>query len=73
MFEVIYRCTTREQWYYDSSHDTFEQAVARAAAIHQQTGRGMAVTYQDSPVWSVQQVTRPGVGMPMSPALAYLD
>ena len=73
MFEIDYKCLTRDQWYYDSTHPTFETAVARASGIHQQTGRGVVVTFQDSPVWVVAQIVRPGVPVPMNPAMAYLD
>ena len=72
MFEIIYKCLTREAWYYDSEQPTFEAAVRRAHLINQSNGRAVVVTYQDAPVYSLAQ-TRGGVPAPMNPALAYLD
>ena len=73
MFEVDYKCMTREQWYYDSSPVSFEAAVVRANEIHRLTGRAVVVTFNDAPVYSLAQVSR-GVASPVSPAwAAYLD
>lgn len=74
MFEVDYKCMTREQWYYDSTQPSFEDAVARATSIHNQTGRAVVVTFNDAPVWSVAQVAMRGPVSPVQPGWAqYLD
>jgi sugar/nucleoside kinase (ribokinase family) len=73
MFEIDYKCMTREQWYYDSTQPSFEAAVRRATAIHNQTGRAVVITFNDSPVWSVAQVNK-GQASPVSPEWSsYLD
>jgi ketopantoate hydroxymethyltransferase len=74
MYEVYYKCFYRDQWYWDSNHDSPDYAVSRAAGVSQSTGRAVAVTINGSPVWTAPQTRMVGVGVPvMAGAQPYLD
>jgi hypothetical protein len=75
MYEVYYKCFYRDQWYWDSSHDTPEAAVQRAHGLNQVAGRGVVVTINGSTVWSAPQSRAlAGVPVPVRAAiLPYLD
>lgn len=74
MYEVYYKCFYRDQWYWDSNHDSPDLAVSRAAGLNQNAGRGVVVTVNGSPVWSAPQTRQAGVAVPvMAGALPYLD
>lgn len=74
MYEVMYKCFYRDQWYWDSNHDQPTDAVGRASGLAQSTGRAVVVTVNGSPIWSAPQTRSGGVGMPVPNAtMAYLD
>lgn len=74
MYEVYYKCFYRDQWYWDTSHDSPEAAVSRAAGLNQNSGRAVAVTVNGAAVWVAPQTRAVGVGVPvMAGALPYLD
>lgn len=74
MYEVYYKCFYRDQWYWDTSHETPEYAVSRAAGLNRNSGRAVAVAVNGSPVWSAPQTRTVGVPVPVSAAvLPYLD
>lgn len=76
MYEVYYKCFYRDQWYWDSNHDTPQEAVSRAAGLNQSVGRAVVVTINGAAVWSAPQTraAAPGVPVPvMAGALPFLD
>jgi len=75
MYEVQYKCFYRDQWYWDSNHDTPEAAVQRAYGLNQSQGRAVVVTVNGSAVWSAPQTRElVGAAVPMqASALPYLD
>jgi hypothetical protein len=74
MYEVYYKCFYRDQWYWDSNHDTPEAAVQRAHGLNQGSGRGVVVTINGSTIWSAPQSRAMGAPVPVRAAvLPYLD